>query len=126
LPLIRDLIEDYPADDVLAHVLPSGDSERALSSESTIMAIHEPPTWELDMRYAQILEHQHKHIRNRSDKEQLSAASRQILGAIVTLFNPLPLSALAELVVLKPELGDELVALKPEFVRKQLNHLRSI
>jgi hypothetical protein len=112
---IRELIEDYPADDVLALVLPSGDSERALSSESTTMTIHESPTRELDMMYTQILEHQHKHVRNESNKGQLSAVSRQILGAIVTLFNPLPLSALAEL-----------VALKSEFVRKQLNHLRSI
>jgi hypothetical protein len=112
---IEDNINDFPADGLLRLALPEENIANSSRRRSGDITTHEAPTKVLDMMYTHALEHSLRNARNERDKEQLTAICRQLLSAVVILFDPLPLIALARF------LGRE-----DEIVRKRLNNLRSV
>ncbi len=87
-----------------------------LSNETTDDIItDEPSTKDLDHIYSQILEHQLKDVKNPKKRERLESIFRQVVGAIVILFNPLSTVGIAKLL----NIGEEMVQLR-------LCHLHSV
>ena len=76
----------------------------------------EPSTKDLDNIYSQILEHQFKDVNNPKKREQLESIFRQVVGAIVILFNPLSTVGIAKLL----NIDDG------ETVQLRLRHLHSV
>jgi len=112
---IEEGIKDFPADDLLRHILPNENIANTSSQMSRNITIHESPTMELDTLYIQVLEQSLKDVRHEKDKELLAGISRQVVGTIVILFDPLSPMAIARLLNM-----DGVV------VKKRLNHLRSV
>lgn len=111
---IEEGIQNFSADSLLRLVLPDEGVANTSSQVSKNINTNKSPTKELDMVYTQVLEHSLKNCPE-EDKEQLAAISRQVVGAIVILFDPL--SAIAIIKLLDKEKW---------IIKKRLNHLRSV
>jgi hypothetical protein len=105
---IEESGEQWPPHDLLLLVL-SDDSK-----PGEIVATQESPAKELDQIYTQILEHSFKKVHERG-KQQLAKVFRQVVGAIVILFDPLSTTALAGL-----------LAVRKEIINMRLRHLCSV
>jgi NACHT domain len=112
---IENGIYDFPADDLLRLVLPEKNIASTSRQRSGNITTHESPTEELDMIYTHALEHSLRNARHEKDKEQLTGICRQVLGAVVILFDPLSPIALAKFL----DIDDGIV-------RKRLDSLRAI
>jgi hypothetical protein len=112
---IESGIYDFPADDLLRLVLPEENIANTSRQRSGNITTHKSPTEVLDMMYTHALEHSLRNARHEKDKEQLTGICRQVLSAIVILFDPLSPIALAKFL----DIDDGIV-------RKRLNSLRSI
>jgi hypothetical protein len=108
--------ENWPPRELLCLVL--GDNSPSKSQQPLpggMATTHRPPTEELDQIYNQILNHSFKTVKDERDKYQLFRIFRQVVGAIVTLFEPLSTTALAKL-----------LEVDKEIVNRRIRHLRSI
>lgn len=105
----------FPTDDLLRLVLPNESITNASLWKSRNVTTHESPTKELDMMYTQVLIHYLKGVPHEKDKELLTMILRQILGAIVTLHDPLSLIAIARL-----------LNMSHKIIKKTINHLCSV
>jgi hypothetical protein len=106
-------IQDFPADSLLRLILPDESMTNISPQRSGNITTQESPTKELDEMYTQVLEHSLKSAQK--DKEQLTAIFRQVVGAIVVLFDPLSLIAIARL-----------LDMDNETIKKRFYRLRSI
>ena len=68
-----------------------------LDDNTTDSSLRQFPTKTLDMMYTQILQHSVKNVDDRKDKQRLTVTFKQVVGAIVILFDPLSTLALARL-----------------------------
>jgi NACHT domain len=90
--------EQWPPDDLLRLILLNGttdDSSPRNASNTNIT--DDSPTKDLDEMYSQILEHSFTNINTLKDRQNLTSIFRQVIGAIVILFNPLPAISIARL-----------------------------
>ena len=88
----------WPPDDIFRLLLPNENTDNSLQgSSSNATSTDESPTVYLDKMYSRILEHPLKGIKNPEKRQQLTLIFRQIIGAIVILFNPLSAICIARL-----------------------------
>jgi NACHT domain len=99
--------EQWPPDDLLCLIL-QGDANNIITTD-------ESPTKDLDKMYSQILKLSFKGIKSLNDKQNLASIFRQVIGAIVILFNPLSAISIARL-----------LDVKDEIVQMRLRHLHSV
>lgn len=108
--------ENWPPRELLRLALGDNSSSKSQQPPPGGMATtHRPPTEELDQIYHQILNHSFKTVKDERDKRQLFQIFRQVVGAIVILFEPLSNTALAKL-----------LEVEKEIVSRRIRHLRSI
>lgn len=108
--------ENWPPRELLRLALGDNSSSKSQQPPPGGMATtHRPPTEELDQIYHQILNHSFKTVKDERDKRQLFQIFRQVVGAIVILFEPLSTTALAKL-----------LEVEKEIVSRRIRHLRSI
>lgn len=87
--------EQWSPNDLLHLILPHGrTTDSSLWKSGNTVITHELPTKELDTMYTQILEHSLKNVHNEKDKQLLVGIFRQVVGAIVNLFDPLSIIAI--------------------------------
>ena len=110
---IEEGIQDFSADNLLYLILPEESTTKTSLQRSGDIITYKSHTKKLDMMYTRVLEHSLKG-RN-EDKEQLAALSRQVVGAIVILFDPLSPIAIARL-----------LNIDDKIIKKRLNHLCSV
>lgn len=90
--------EHWPPDDIFRLLFPNESTDNSLQgSSSNITTTDESLTVHLDKMYSQILEHPLKGIKIPEKKQRLTLIFRQIIGAIVVLFNPLSAICIARL-----------------------------
>jgi len=107
--------KQWPPEDLLHLALPQNGTENfSLWKPSGTIMTHESPTKDLDIIYAQILEHSLRDISN-EDKQQIAGIFKQVVGTIVILSSPLSTAAIASL-----------LDLKEQFVRARVQNLRSV
>ena len=108
--------EQWPPQDLLDLVLPDDSTSGSLLRKpGQTVATHKSPTKEVDEIYTQVLECSFKRVHDERDKQQLAEAFRQVVGAIIVLFEPLPTTALAGL-----------LPARKETINMRLRHLRSV
>jgi hypothetical protein len=113
---IKEGGEQWPPQDLLDLVLSEdGASGSLLQKPGERVATHKSPTKELDEIYTQALEYSFKTVHDEWDKRQLAGVFRQVIGAIIVLFEPLSTTALAGLLTVRKEI-----------VNRRLRHLRSV
>lgn len=105
--------EQWPPQDLLELVIsscsPTGLPGRGHSTPSN------PPTFELDKMYLQILMHPFRKVLDERDRLKLSQIFKQVVGSMVILSEPLSPAALAGL-----------LGLRKELINQRLRHLHSI
>jgi hypothetical protein len=89
-------IQDFHTDNLLYLILPDESRTGALPREFGNINTYEYHTKELDMMYTQAREQSFRDVHHEKDKEQLAALFRQVVGAIVILFDLLSLIAVAD------------------------------
>jgi hypothetical protein len=107
--------ENWPPHELLRLALGDNSSSKSQQPSRGMATTHKPPTEELDQIYHQILNHSFKTVKDDRDKPQLFQIFRQVVGAIVILFEPLSTTALAKL-----------LEVEKEIVSRRIRHLRSI
>ena len=107
--------ENWPPHELLRLALGDNSSSKSQQPSGGTATTHRPPTEELDQIYRQILNHSFKTVKDERDKHQLFRIFRQVVGAIVILFEPLSTTALAKL-----------FEVEKEIVSRRIRHLRSI
>ena len=108
--------EQWPPQDLLDLVLPNDSTSGSpLRKPGETVATHKSPTKELDEIYTQVLEYSFKRVHDERDKQQLAEIFRQVVGAVILLFEPLPTTALAGL-----------LPARKEIINMRLRHLRSV
>jgi NACHT domain len=109
---IEDGGEQWPPDDLLRVVLPDYYEP---DSSSDMKPTQDSLTEELDIMYTHILKHSLRNVHNERTKLQLAGIFRQVVGAILNLFDPLPAVAIARL-----------LNLHDGIVQARLQNLRSV
>jgi hypothetical protein len=108
--------EQWPPQDLLDLVLPDDRTSGSLPRKpGERVATHKSPTKELDEIYTQVLKYSFKRVHDEWDKQQLAEVFRQVVGAIIVLFEPLSTTALAGLLFARKEI-----------ISLRLRHLRSV
>jgi len=107
--------ENWPPHELLRLALGDNSSSKSQQPSRGMATTHKPPTEELDQIYHQILNHSFKTVKDDRDKPQLFQIFRQVVGAIVILFEPLSTTALAKLLEVEKEIAS-----------RRIRHLRSI
>lgn len=108
--------EQWPPNDLL-HLILSHDrtTDSSLWKSDNTVITHELHTKELDTMYTQILKHSLKNVHNEKDKQQLVVIFRQVVGAIVNLFEPLSVIAIVGL-----------LAFNESTIKRRLHNLHSV
>jgi hypothetical protein len=112
---IAEHSEQYPVDGLLRLVLPDNSITGSSIQAPYDVITNDSPTKELDMMYTVILEESVRNVHDGKDKPQLVMIFRQVVGAIVILFNPLSTIAIARL-----------LDMQITTVKKRLDHLHSV
>ena len=99
--------EQWPPDDLLCLILQGNANNVIITDES--------PTKDLDKMYSQILQLSFKGINSPKDRQQLASIFRQVVGAIVILFNPLSAVSIARL-----------LDVDGKIIQMRLRHLHSV
>src|SRR5204863_5702079 len=108
--------ENWPPHELLRLVLGDNSSSKLQRPTPGGMATtHRSPTEELDQIYHDIVNHSFKTVKDERDKPQLFQIFRQVVGAIVILFEPLSITDLAKL-----------LGVEEWKVSKRIRHLRSM
>jgi len=103
----------WPPQDLLHLFIPTNGSDRHHNWEHDIPSAS--PTWELDEVYTQVLQHSLKDIKDDRDKQRLTEMSRQVIGSISILPEPLSAATLAKL-----------LDVREEMINLRLSHLHSV
>jgi hypothetical protein len=104
----------WPPQDLLELLISDDTTSGSLNRECGEIP-HKSPTWELDEIYIQILKHSFRKVVDEQAMLQLAGTFRQVIGSIVTLFEPLSATALATL-----------LAVRKETINLRLQRLRSV
>ena len=108
--------EQWPPDDLLRLILPNEIiDESSQGNANSNIVTNESPTKDLDKMYSQILEYSFKGVNSLKDKKQLASIFRQVIGAIVILFNPLSAISIARL-----------LDVSGKVIQMRLRHLHSV